>query len=184
MGRNAAWREAAAYVRGRLGHAPTCIAAASLSAAAVLLQAACAPPAPPALPLQPEDFALRGVPADADSAEIRLTFGDPDSIVESPNPFVDSIPLTTWIYDGFEVRFGGQAPPIGYMIVEAGERTARGLTVGDPAELMLDLYGEPTTRFDAGWTYADATHPSVLRVINAVVLEDTVRRIYLGWALE
>lgn len=127
---------------------------------------------------------MRGVPADVDSAEIRLTFGDPDSMVESRNPFVDSIPLTTWIYDGFEVRFGGQAPPIGYMIMSPGERTARGLTVGDPAEVMLQLYGEPTARFETGWTYADATHPSVLRVINAVVLGDTVRRIYIGWALD
>lgn len=149
-----------------------------------LLLSACTPPSPPALPLQPEDFTLRGVPLEADSAEIRLTFGDPDSIVESRNPFVDSIPLTTWIYEGFEVRFGGEGPPIGYMILERGESTARGLSVGDPAELVLELYGQPSARFEPGWTYADTTDATVLRVINAVVMEDTVRRIYLGWALE
>lgn len=157
---------------------------AAVAAVSVLVLIGCSPPAPPALPLQPEDFTLRGVPAEADSVEIRLTFGDPDSIVESPNPFVDSIPLTTWVYDGFEVRFGGVGPPIGYMIMEPGERTARGLTVGDPAALMLELYGEPTTRYEPGWTYADTSNASVLRVINAVVRGDTVRRIYIGWALE
>lgn len=160
------------------------VPAVLLAAACALGAAACAAPAPPVLPLQPEDFALRGVPADIDSAEVRLTFGDPDSIVESPNPFVDSIPLTTWIYDGFEVRFAGPASPIGYMITQPGESTARGLAVGDPVRLMQEIYGEPTTRFEPSWTYADTTDATVVRVINAVVQADTVRRIYIGWALE
>lgn len=172
-------RQSAPFWTGAVSHGVRRLAASS-----ALLLSACSPPPPAALPLQPEDFTLRGVPVEADSAEIRLTFGDPDSIVQSPNPFVDSIPLTTWIYDGFEVRFGGEGLPIGYMIVEPGESTARGLRVGDPAGLMLELYGEPTMRFEPGWTYADTTDAYVLRVINAVVAEDTVRRIYMGWALE
>ena len=154
------------------------------TACALLLVAGCTPPAPPVLPLQPEDFTLRGVPADVDSAELRLTFGDPDTVIESTNPFVDSIPLTTWVYDGFEVRFAGPASPTGYMILEPGESTARGLTAGDPVGLMLELYGQPATRFESSWTYADTTDASVLRVINAFVEGDTVRRIYMGWALD
>lgn len=150
----------------------------------VLLASACEAPAPPALPLQPDDFALRGVPADVDTAELRLTFGDPDSIVESPNPFADTVPMTTWVYDGFEVRFAGPATPIGYMILERGESTARGLSVGDPADLLLQLYGAPSARFEPGWTYTDSTDATVLRVMDAVVQADTVRRIYLGWALQ
>jgi hypothetical protein len=153
------------------------------AACALLLLGGCTPPAPPVLPLQPEDFTLRGVPADVDSAELRLTFGDPDTVIESTNPFVDSIPLTTWVYEGFEVRFAGPSSPTGYLITEPGEGTARGLTAGDPVRLMLELYGEPTTRFEASWTYADTTDASVLRVLNAVVEHDTVRRIYIGWAL-
>lgn len=150
----------------------------------LLLASACTPPAAPVLPLQPEDFTLRGVPADLDSAELRLTFGDPDTVLQSPNPFVDSIPLITWIYDGFEVRYAGQSSPTGYMITEAGESTARGLAVGSPVRRMLELYGDPTTRFEASWTYTDTTDADVLRVLNALVQSDTVRRIYIGWALE
>ncbi|HEX2168533.1 MAG TPA: hypothetical protein VHG09_14960, partial [Longimicrobiales bacterium] len=160
------------------------VAFAALMSLSALLPSSCTPPAAPALPLQPEDFTLRGVPADVDSAEIRMSFGGPDTIIESPNPFADSVPMTTWVYDGFEVRFAGPASPVGYMILAPGERTARGLTVGDPARLMLELYGEPTTRFEPSWTYTDTTHPTALRVIDAVVQTDTVRRIYLGWALE
>jgi hypothetical protein len=153
-------------------------------ALACLVFAACTPPAPPTLPLQAEDFTLRGVPLTVDSAELRMTFGDPDTIVESRNPFADSVPMTTWVYQGFEVRFAGPASPVGYMILEPGERTARGLSVGDPARLMLELYGKPTTRFEPSWTYTDTTHPTALRVIDAVVQADTIRRIYLGWAIE
>jgi hypothetical protein len=151
---------------------------------ALLLISCGPPPAPPTLPLQPDDFTLRGVPADADSTEIRLTFGDPDSIVESTNPFEGSTPLITWVYDGFEVRFGGRSMPIGYMIVAPGESTARGVTVGDPARLLLQLYGEPTTRFEPSWTYAHTDDESGLHVIDLVVEADTVRRIYVGRALD
>ena len=157
---------------------------ASCVAACALLASACGPAAgPPALPLQPEDFTLRGVPADADSTEIRLTFGDPDSIVESPNPFTDDGPLIAWIYDGFEVRFASGGTPSGYMIAAPGESTARGATVGAPAQLLLRLYGEPAARQEQGWTYADTTADSALRVIQAVIRTDTIRSIYIGWAL-
>jgi hypothetical protein len=153
-------------------------------ALAALVPAGCGAPVPPVLPLQPDDFTLSGVPADADSAEIRLTFGDPDSIAASENPFGGGSPLITWIYDGFEVRFAGQETPIGFMINAPGESTARGVKVGDPAEAVLLLYGEPGTRFESGWTYVDADNESGLHVIDFVVEADTVRRIYVGRALD
>jgi hypothetical protein len=145
--------------------------------------AGCGPPAPPALPLEPADFSLAGIPAGVDTAEIRLSFGDPDSIATSPNPFDATIPLVTWIYDGFEVRFA-DGTPIGFMIDAPGERTARGVTVGDHARTVRQLYGDPTTRLEHGWTYVDAAAESGLRVIDLVIADDTVRRIYVGRAIE
>jgi hypothetical protein len=153
----------------------------SVAAAAFVLAAACGPTAAPVEPLQPEDFTLRGVPLDADSAEIRLTFGDPDSTAESPNPF-DSSPLVAWIYDGFEVRFAGTPLPAGYMIVAPGESTPRGASVGDPSRLLLDLYGEPVARVGNAWTWADTVGGQGLRVIDAMIEADTIRRIYIGRA--
>lgn len=137
------------------------------------------PPAPPALPLEPEDFSLAGIPADVDTAEMRLTFGDPDSIATSPNPFDGAIPLVTWIYDGFEVRFAGGSP-IGYMIRAPGERTTRGVTVGDHARAVRRLYGDPSSRLEQRWTYVDAAAESGLRVVDIVIEDDTVRQIYIG----
>lgn len=149
-----------------------------------MLLLACAPPAAPVLPLMPEDFTLRGVPLDADSSEIRLTFGDPDSIADSDNPFEDGARLVTWMYDGFEVRFGREGRPLGYMIVAPGEQTARGVAVGDAAQQVLGVYGEPAMRFSPGWTWTDTTDGTALRVIDVVVQTDTIRRIYIGRALD
>jgi hypothetical protein len=141
------------------------------------------PPAPPALPLEPEDFSLAGIPVDVDTAEMRLTFGDPDSIATSPNPFDAAIPLVTWIYDGFEVRFA-DGTPIGYMIRAPGERTARGVSVGDHARAVRQLYGDPSSRLEHSWTYVDALAESGLRVVDMVIEDDTVRRIYIGRVVE
>jgi hypothetical protein len=166
-------------MRGRAARFAGC---AILTACAIL--AGCGPPpAPPALPLEPADFSLAGIPAGVDTSEIRLSFGDPDSIATSPNPFDAAIPLVTWIYDGFEVRFA-DGTPIGFMIHAPGERTARGVTVGDHARTVRQLYGDPSARLDHGWTYVDATAESGLRVIDLVIEDDTVRRIYVGRAIE
>ena len=156
-----------------------CGAAGAWALAALLL--ACG--AAPAPPLGPDDFTLAGVPADADSMEIRLTFGTPDSVATSQNPF-DAAPLVTWLYDGFEVRFARGSTPSGYMIHAPGERTARGIGIGDPAELVLRLYGEPAAVSASSWTYvAEGTESSAeVNVIDVVVQADTVRRIYVGWA--
>jgi hypothetical protein len=165
-------------MRGRAA----CFAGFACSAGCALL-AGCAPPAPPALPLEAADFSLAGIPAGVDTAEIRLSFGDPDSIATSPNPFDAAVPLVTWIYDGFEVRFA-DGTPIGFMIHAPGERTARGVTVGDHARTVRQLYGDPATRLEHGWTYVDAAAESGLRVIDMVIEDDTVRRIYVGRAIE
>lgn len=160
-------------VAARCGAAGACVIAS--------MTLACG--AAPAPPLGPDDFALAGVPADADSMEIRLTFGAPDSIATSQNPF-DATPLVTWLYDDFEVRFAGLSTPSGYMIHAPGERTARGVGVGDPAELVLRLYGEPAAVSATSWTYvAEGIGSGAdVNVIDVVVREDTVRRIYMGWA--
>jgi hypothetical protein len=152
--------------------------------AGIVWSVACGPPpAPPSLPLDVEDFSLYGIPADADTAEIRLTFGDPDTMATAPSPFDAAIPLVTWVYEGFEVRFAdGRA--IGYMIETPGEMTARGVVVGDHTQVVARLYGEPASRTERGWTYVDTADETYLRVIDLVVESDTVRRIYVGRAVE
>jgi hypothetical protein len=150
----------------------------------VLWVAACGPPpALPALPLAAEDFSLYGIPAEADTGEIRLTFGDPDTTATSPSPFDAAIPLVAWVYEGFEVRFA-DGTAIGYMIETPGEMTARGLLVGDHVQVVERLYGGPTSRTERGWTYVDTADERYLRVIDLVVESDTVRRIYVGRAVE
>ncbi|MEX1182796.1 MAG: hypothetical protein WEF86_06140 [Gemmatimonadota bacterium] len=147
-----------------------------------LLLAAAACITPPAPPLEQADFVLGGIPVDSDSAEIRLTFGEPDSTTNGFNPF-GAEPLVTWHYEGFEVRFAGGPLPSGFLISAPGESTLRGLRVGDSMERVLQLYGEPSVRLEAVWTYVDNASPDVgLQVVDILLDQGVVGRIYLGRA--
>ncbi|HEX6309382.1 MAG TPA: hypothetical protein VFZ69_14395 [Longimicrobiales bacterium] len=156
-------------------------AALRIAVAGIVWLPGCA--AQPVPPLLPDDFTLQGVPVESDSAELRLTFGAPDSVTLSANPFASDAPLATWHYDGFEIRFAGEPTPAGYLVHEPGERTARGIGVGDPARRAVQLYGEPDARFAPSWTWIDDSEPGLLRVVDLAVEADTIRRIYIGRAV-
>lgn len=145
-----------------------------------LLLAACSPAASGPPPLEVEDFAMAGVPPDADSAEIRLSFGDPDSAVLAQNPYDAYSPILSWYYRDFVVLFEGSAVPTGFLLMSPGERTLRGVQVGDPAQRVLELYGAPTFRYDPVWTYADPLEPEHGYILEFLVEGDTVSRIHLG----
>lgn len=149
---------------------------------ALLLIVACGPPpAPPAAPLEADDFLLGGIPAWADSAEIRSSFGDPDSASVEPSPF-DPDSLTIWYYPGFEVRLA-RGMPVGYLVFERGEETARGLRVGDGVDELRRRYGEPGTMVDANWTYIEPEPGEFVRILDFFVEADTIRRFYIGRTL-
>lgn len=148
--------------------------------ATLLLTAACTAPTPGAPPLEPDDFLFAGLPADADSAEVRMTFGEPDSIVVAENPFDAFEPIESWHYDGFIVRYSGGIVPTSFLITGTDERTLRGIRVGDTADRVLRLYGAPPYRYDPVWTYVDPLDAEGTFVIEFLVEEDTVRSIHLG----
>lgn len=138
------------------------------------------PTSPP--PLEPADFVLAGIPLDADSAEIRLSFGEPDSVVASTDPYDAYSQLQAWFYDGFVVRYSGEAVPSSYLVTGGEEATARGIRVGDTAALLLKRYGEPTFRYDRVWTYTDVLDDAGAYVLEFLVEDDTVTRIHVGRA--
>jgi hypothetical protein len=134
----------------------------------------------PVPPLLEDDFALAGVPLALDTAELRLTFGDPDSLVSLPNPLDESAVINEWFYDGFRVQYLTPEQPLGYLITGRGEATARGVRVGDPARFVERLYGTPSGGDDTTLRYLDVSDPEVTRIIDFLVQQDTVRRIYVG----
>lgn len=147
--------------------------------ALLLLALACGPPpAPPAAPLEADDFLLGGIPAWADSGEIRRSFGDPDSTTAAANPFAAD-PLSIWHYPGFEVRFSA-GTPISYLVVQPGEETARGLRVGDPVDELRRRYGAPDALLDSSWTYLEPSPGDFVRILDFVIERDTIRRFYIG----
>jgi hypothetical protein len=151
------------------------------AAGCVLLAAgACTPAAAPPLPLEFEDFALAGVPLDADSVEVRLSFGEPDSIVLVTNPYDAGVPLETWYYDGLVVRYEGEPEPSSWVVTGADESTARGIRVGDAAESVLARYGEPVYRYDDIWTYVDPAPALEAHVLEFLIRDGRVFRIHVA----
>jgi hypothetical protein len=160
---------------------PRTRAPAHRTAALLLLAAgACTPPAPPPPPLELEDFALAGVPLDADSMEVRLSFGEPDSVVLAPNPYEADLPLETWYYSGLVVRYEGDPMPSSWVVTGSDESTARGIRVGDPAEAVLERYGEPIYRYDDIWTYVDPAPHMEEHVLEFLIREGRVFRIHVA----
>jgi hypothetical protein len=137
--------------------------------------------APPAPPLEPDDFTLAGVPLYPDTVEIRLSFGEPDSVDVGDNPFAVDVPFTTWHYPDFEVRFSGDVA-IGYMVSGGAEATLRRIRVGSHADEVRRAYGEPTSSLPSRLTYIDHDDDLGLRVVDFVIADDVVTRIYLGAA--
>jgi hypothetical protein len=149
-------------------------------AAAAIALHACVPGQSQAPPLEPGDFLLRGVPLDADSAEIRLSFGDPDSVVVRQNPYDALEPIESWHYDGLVVHYSGDVVPSSFLITGGDEATLRGIRVGDSADDVLRMYGQPPYRHDAIWTYVDPLDFEGVYVIEFMIEDDRVTRIHLG----
>lgn len=145
----------------------------------LLIPLACG--APPAPPLEPDDFTLHGVPLYADTTEIRLTYGAPDSATSAENPFA-SEPLLIWHYPGFEARFT-EGVAAGYFVHAGDEATLRSVRIGTPADSVLRLYGTPATSMPSSWTYVDIDEEAGLRVVDFGMDADTVVRIYVGRAV-
>jgi hypothetical protein len=154
--------------------------AAAAALLAGVLYFGCAAPQRGAPDLEPDDFLLGGIPPESDSVEIRMTFGDPDSVVVTDNPFDAFEPIVNWYYDEFVVRFSGSAYPVGYLITGGAERTLRGIRVGDTGDEVLRRYGPPLYRHDPVWTYVDPLDVDGTSVLEFLIEEDTVRRIHIG----
>jgi hypothetical protein len=153
-----------------------------LPAVVPLLLLSCGPMTASSPPLEPEDFVMAGLPPDADSAEIRLSFGEPDSIVIADNPYDAFTPIESWHYADFIIRYEGNALPSSFLLTGAGETTLRGVRVGDPGERVLRMYGAPTYRQDPVWSYVDPIDDEAAQVLEFLVEDDTVTRIHIGRA--
>jgi hypothetical protein len=152
-----------------------------LALASLPLLLACGPVATgSAPPLEPEDFILAGVPLDADSGEIRMSFGDPDSAFATRHPYDAAATIVSWYFRDFIVRYDDVPHPSSFVLTTREESTVRGIRVGDRSDRVLRLYGAPTYRNDPVWSYSEALEDGGQNVIEFLIEADTVARIHLG----
>ena len=134
--------------------------------------------------LTPRDFVIDVLDDGMDSALVRRVMGDPDSASIEENPFDTGAKLITWVYRDLEVHFASTNHVVGLAITGARVRTHRGLSVGDSATRVLDLYGEPSGRYEGTWDYSDPADRHGLHVLRVRIENGKVRWIYAGWLLD
>lgn len=136
-----------------------------------------------ARPLEPADFVVRGVTAEADSARVVALLGAPDSVSTEASPYDPASRLTAMIYPALRVRMAN-GKVLGVGITGAGIETARGLKVGDPAARARQLYGEANGRFEDALEFPDPHDPTGHHVMRVELRGGAVSRIFLGWVFE
>jgi hypothetical protein len=135
----------------------------------------------PVSKLTPEDFVIAGVSEGMDAAAVRKTVGKPQSIRTSKNPFDPASKLMDWHYDSLSVAFVDGT--VNATTLTAPNRaTKRGLRVGDSAEKLRGLYGEPDGKYQADWEYVDPKEET--HVLRITVKNGRVTRILAGRILD
>ncbi len=135
----------------------------------------------PVSKLAPDDFVIAGVREGMDAAAVRKTLGKPQAMTTAQHPFDFGAKLVSWRYDGLLVSFVGGV--VNATTLTAPNRaTKRGLRVGDSAEKLLDLYGEPDGKYQADWDYLDPKEEIHLPRVS--VKNGRVTRIVAGRILD
>jgi hypothetical protein len=118
-----------------------------------------------------------------DSAAVRGVLGSPDSVARVENPFNPGGEIATWRYPDLEVSFAGSEQALGVALTGSRLATARGARVGDTAERVRALYGEPGVYEDT-WDYTDARDASDRHVVRFTFRRGRVSKVFLGWLLD
>ncbi len=118
------------------------------------------------------ELTLLGLDREADSAEVERALGRPESVRWYEHPNDVGARYQRLYYRNAVVFMGPDGLKLGVMLVAQGVSTRRGLSVGDPVERALDLYGAPDsrTRTELRWHIAAPNKPLlVVEVSNGRV---------------
>jgi hypothetical protein len=142
----------------------------------------------------PSDYCLSGFCPSDDTAKARKCFGQPDSLRRYYHR-VCADTLTDWFYRGLKLVWSSDHKMLAMDIDSSNHPLSRGLKVGDSAQAMVRLFGEPTrgykeherTRrtFNGQYVYEEratghAAGPSLIFYLNG----EQIRFIYIGWLCE
>ena len=133
-------------------------------------------------PITERDYFLPDLAENLDSSEVRRWFGAPDSVLIKPHPFDASAKRASWFYRHFSVLFTSAGRIDGKWLRDSTLATRRGLRVGDSADRVRALYGEPTGIYQGTWEYQSKDEN--LHAVRLEIRDGRVAAIYLGWLLD
>ena len=140
-----------------------------------------AQPGPSEASLTESDFELAGVALGSSLVQAVATVGTPDSTRETQGPYGETL---AW---SFHPGLTLGAHPEGVHYISATSPvypTPRGLSVGDLAGRIAELYGAPN-RIDGGrLTYCEPTYPECIRFARFVVAQGVVTELVVSAPLD
>jgi hypothetical protein len=131
--------------------------------------------------LKDEDFFIKGLYYQADSATVVKVIGIPDSIKSTRPTARYTNGLSVWKYSDFWIYFGPMKTLFGIWVFHAGFFTAKGLSVGDSLNRVWELYGH--SERDSGLPYQYipyCTNWNDTTSINISIENNLVKGIYVG----
>ncbi len=131
--------------------------------------------------LKEEDFFIKGLYYQADSATVIKAVGSPDSI-KAVKPY-ERYPggLSIWKYPDFELIFNHMNALIGIRVIHVGFLTTKGLGVGDSLNRVWELYGHSDK--DNGLPYQSFYYCVNLNDTTCIAItteNGIVKKIYVG----
>ena len=133
--------------------------------------------APPALDDSLE-FSLPAVTTGADSTEVRIRLGSPDSVSFRVSD-APSETVTDWFYRGLTVKLDHRGKLFHAFVSDSTWPTRRGLRVGDSVARMQALYGTPDRNDTESFNYYPWTRSRAFS-LGIVDAEGTITHIFLG----
>ena len=124
--------------------------------------------------LNSSDFVVAGISRGMSKINVKKILGKPKNEEMSKGVTEN---FTSLKYAGLIVDLGSDQEVFGVEITSAKYATARGLRVGDSDKKLLELYGNPESKYQQDWDYNFDDEKGLLRV---GIKKNKVDRIYIG----
>lgn len=135
-------------------------------------------------PLRPEDFQVGEARDGMSAQELRAALGEPARVERNENPYSPGSEIVTWHYEDLDATLVDGEAVLGFALTGPGRETARGIKVGDDAERVREIHGEPANSQDEVWDYVDPNDDSGLHVLRFEMAQGKVASIYMGHLLD
>ena len=130
------------------------------------------------------DMVVAGVALGMDSAAVVGVLGVPSKVTTYEDPRGTGLTFSSWYYPDLTLAWGAGTGLGGTNITGPRVGTARGLKVGDSEARVIQLYGEPHSRYQDEWYYGGGDRLPDNEGLTVSVTDHRVTHLYVGVTID